>query len=97
MSDNSTIMNARLVQLHDTEANWDRVPEFIPKLGEAVLFTPDKNHPYTRVKYGDGETMLKDLKFNIETELGSLFSEADGVLYFDGGKIKDYTPPVSDN
>lgn len=90
-------LNARLIQLHDTEANWDRVSDkFIPNKSEAVLFDPDKNHPYVRIKYGNGETPLKDLPFNHTEEINNLFNEKDGVLYFDAGEISNY-PQKGDN
>ena len=85
-------LNARLIPLHDTEANWDRVSDdFIPLLGEPVQYDPDEAYSYTRIKYGDGKTKLKDLKFSIHEEIMKLFNNKDNdILYIDSGKITDY-------
>lgn len=88
MSENK--MFARTIPLHDTEANWDKATSFIPMLSEKVVYLPDESHPYCRVKFGDGKTLLKDLEFNSTAELNHLFNGKDDILYFDGGKITDY-------
>lgn len=45
---------SRIIQKHDTEANWNKAVDFIPFAGELIVYDPDDNHPYPRFKFGDG-------------------------------------------
>lgn len=68
-------MKARIGQLCKTEAEWNLLPKVVPFKGELVLYAPDRNHPYVRMKVGDGKTLLKELPFTINDVI-------------DGGRIK---------
>ena len=48
----------RMVQKHDTKANWDKATNFIPLKGEIILYD-DLNE----IKIGDGTTKINDLDF----------------------------------
>ena len=50
------ILNSRLQQKHDIEANWLKATGFIPKAGEIIVYDVDANHKYPRIKIGDGAT-----------------------------------------
>ena len=69
-------LNARMVQKHDIEAHWKLAENFVPKLGEVIVYDPDENCSYSRIKVGDGVTLVNSLPFstptaeNIETALG---------------------------
>lgn len=54
---------ARVVQKHDTEANWNKAKNFIPNAGEFIVYDKDSNYDYTRIKIGDGITKVVDLPF----------------------------------
>lgn len=54
-------LKARQIQKNDTRANWDKATNFIPKLGELVLYT-DEN----RIKIGDGSTTVVNLPYLTE-------------------------------
>lgn len=56
-------LNARIVQKHDTSANWAKATNFIPKLGEIIVYT-DVN----MIKVGDGVTKVSNLSF-VTTDL----------------------------
>ena len=56
-------INGRLQQKHDIEANWNKAVNFIPLLGELILYDPDETYSYTRFKVGDGIKVAKDLPF----------------------------------
>ena len=56
-------INSRLQQKHDIEANWNKAVNFIPLLGELILYDPDETYNYTRFKVGDGIKVAKDLPF----------------------------------
>lgn len=57
------MMNARIQQKHDIEANWKQAVNFIPKAGEIIIYDPDDFHTYHRLKIGDGETPVNGLPF----------------------------------
>ena len=57
------ILKTRLINKHDTEENWKKAVNFIPKAGETIEYDPDEQHPYTRTKKGDGDTLINDLPF----------------------------------
>lgn len=56
-------IKARVQHKHDTEENWNKAVNFIPFDGEQILYDPDANHPYTRIKFGDGITTVVNLPF----------------------------------
>lgn len=49
----------RIVQKHDTKANWDKATNFVPLKGEIIIYD-DLN----KIKIGDGSTKINDLKFS---------------------------------
>ena len=48
----------RIVQKHDTKANWEKATNFIPLKGEIILYD-DLN----KIKIGNGNTKINDLDF----------------------------------
>ena len=58
------IFNTRIQQKHDIEANWVKAVNFIPKAGEIIIYDADENHNYTRLKIGDGLTLINNLNFS---------------------------------
>ena len=48
----------RIIQKHDTQANWEKATNFIPLKGEIILYD-DLNE----IKIGDGITKINDLDF----------------------------------
>ena len=48
----------RIVQKHDTEANWKKAINFVPLKGEIIVYD-DLN----KIKIGDGSTKINDLDF----------------------------------
>lgn len=63
MSNNKQI-NTRIQHKHDIESNWIKALNFIPKVGEIIVYDPDENYDYARVKIGDGLTPVNELKFS---------------------------------
>lgn len=49
----------RIVQKHDTEANWKKATNFVPLKGEIIIYD-DLN----KIKIGDGSTKINDLAFS---------------------------------
>ena len=56
-------IDMRIINKHDTEENWGKVPNFIPNPGELIVYDKDRNHIHPRLKVGDGSTKIKDLPF----------------------------------
>lgn len=55
--------NGRIIQKHDTEANWKKAVNFTPMLGEIIIYDKDENYDYERLKVGDGVTNVANLGF----------------------------------
>lgn len=87
-------LNLRIIHTHDTEARWMNHPEFIPNKGELIVYDVDETHTYERFKIGDGVTKLQNLPFAIESYVDSILNITDGILYADGGEIKNYSTVV---
>ena len=56
-------LNARFQMKTDTEENWLKATNFIPKNGEIIIYAIDTTHSYQRVKVGDGTTKVNELPF----------------------------------
>lgn len=94
MANNNTLF-ARLVNIHDIEANWNRTFNFIPRAGEIIVYDPDTTYSYSRFKVGDGLTDVKNLPFVHETTIDAFAAKFfgslnDDVVYLNAGNIKDY-------
>lgn len=64
-------INGRIIQKHDSEANWEKATNFIPKAGEIIIYDTDETHYYCRIKIGDGSTLINNLPFSTEEEIES--------------------------
>lgn len=71
------IIKTRITLKHDTAANWELVPNFIPKMAEAIVYEPDSEHNYTRIKIGDGTTPISALPFVVKPLTNS---EIDAII-----------------
>lgn len=60
---NEKQIRARVQQKHDLEDNWLLAVNFIPKQGELIVYDVDKDHPYERIKIGDGIKKVNELPF----------------------------------
>lgn len=56
-------INTRIIHKHDTEINWSKATNFIPKKGEIIIYDKDNNYNYERIKVGDGATLVNNLPF----------------------------------
>lgn len=78
----------RSQQKHDIEANWSRAAAFIPMAGELVVYDPDENYAYARLKVGDGVTSVVNLPF--------FSSKIDLTKYYTKLEIDQLIPDVSE-
>lgn len=62
---NKTI-NGRIQQKHDTEVNWTKAANFIPKAGEVIVYDRDGLMDVERIKVGDGIHTANELPFIFE-------------------------------
>ena len=62
MSDPKTL-KSRIIHKHETEANWNKATNFIPLIGELIIYDRDDNYTYERFKIGDGITNVINLPF----------------------------------
>lgn len=58
-----TLNNIRIVHKHDTEENWLKATNFIPKQGELIIYDIDDAYTYERFKIGNGVNLVSDLPF----------------------------------
>ena len=68
-------INTRVINKHDTEANWNSHPSFIPDKSEIIVYDKDDNYNYPRVKIGDGVTTVVALPFIVNAavqDIGAL-------------------------
>lgn len=56
-------LNTRIINKHDTEVNWNKAVNFIPKQGEIIVYDADDTYVYERFKIGDGVTVVSSLPF----------------------------------
>ena len=76
-------MKARITFLHKTEEAWKKL-DFKPEAGEVVIYDPDANFKYARMKVGDGIHKLVDLPFFVEAAIQDRKLEA-----IDGGRLEE--------
>lgn len=86
----------RIVQKHDTKANWDKATNFVPLKGEIIIYD-DLN----KIKIGDGNTTVGNLVFS--NDLDTLATIAKTGNYNDltnkpilPTKLSDLTDDVVD-
>ena len=56
-------ISSRIQHKHDLEINWNKALNFIPKIGEIIVYDIDENYTYERIKIGDGKTTVINLPF----------------------------------
>lgn len=61
-------LKTRIIQKHDTEANWLLATNFTPMNGEIIIYDEDDNHDYKRIKIGNGTDNVNDLDFIVNKE-----------------------------
>lgn len=83
-------MKARVSNLIKTEAEWLQI-NFKPLAGELIVYAPDKNFDYARIKIGDGNHFLHELPFVMEAIATASITEHTHQEVFDAGRITEYT------
>lgn len=60
---NEKVFQSRIQLKHDIEENWSKATNFIPKVGEIIIYDIDENNSIARFKIGDGITNVNSLPF----------------------------------
>ena len=83
--------NTRIINKHDTEANWEKAVNFIPMQGEIIVYDADEKYGYERMKIGDGKTLVSDLPFTTNTYVQSTppVNAMIGSIWVDTSVISD--------
>ncbi len=77
---NEKNINSRIQQKHDIEENWLKAINFIPKAGEVIIYDPDGNYSYARMKIGDGTTIVTSLPFTLDVILSDAKAYIDDAI-----------------
>ena len=83
-------MKDRVSHLHKSAAEWLKFDNWTPEAGELIIFDPDSQYNYARIKIGDGIHQLKDLKFSIESAVISTLNAHKFEEIIDAGRITEY-------
>lgn len=73
-------IKTRIINKHAKESDWEKAVNFVPLLGEFIIYDPDETCFGARFKIGDGVSNVNDLPFAD----GSL-----GINTIDAGSIAD--------
>ena len=93
-------MQTRIQQKSDIEQNWNQ-SDLVPLAGELIIYLPDANHTASRLKIGDGVTVVTNLPFidmNVDfnnitaARVAHKLTFGDGAFQFDGSE--DVNVPV---
>ena len=67
--------NNRIIHKHDIEENWLKATNFIPQRGEIIVYDADEKYAYSRMKIGDGITIVSKLPFINNREEGIILGD----------------------
>lgn len=65
-------LKTRIINKHDTQTNWAKAVNFIPKAGEVIVYTD-----LHKVKVGDGTTKVSALPFIDDKDLSNYVTESE--------------------
>ena len=91
---NDKVIKTRIQLKNDTEANWNKAINFIPKQGEIIIYSADDSHPYSRLKVGDGSTTVISLPF---IDAGTINGEVLADIIITGANRYAFPPIGQDN
>lgn len=76
-------IKARIQLKHETEQVWKNTTNFIPMIGEMIIYDVDDNYNYERFKIGDGVRNVNELPFNDDKKPGKIVT---GEEFIYGGQ-----------
>lgn len=75
------VTKTRIQLKNDTEAHWNLATNFIPLMGEVIIYTADDTHPFSRLKVGDGNTNVINLPFLWPENAGDQTVENETLIF----------------
>lgn len=72
-------LNARIISKHELEKDWESATNFVPMLGEIIIYDKDSTYTYERMKIGDGEKNVNALPFVDDALRATLLEEISAV------------------
>lgn len=81
-------INSRIIHKHDTEVNWAKAINFIPRQGELIVYDIDSTHDYERIKIGDGTTVVGSLPFANEIITNDEIDEICGASIYAASEVE---------
>ena len=95
-------LNTRIQQKHDIEANWLKAVNFIPKVGEVIVYDIDETHTTPRMKIGDGVKNINELEFIGEKAAAPNWSASEGEpgyienrTHYDEIRLEEVIAPIT--
>lgn len=85
---------SRIQLKNDTEQNWSKAKNFIPLKGEPIIYLADSVHPFSRLKIGDGITLVTELPFINADSTDSADIKVETKEFWDANR--DYTPKAGE-
>ena len=82
-------MNTRISHLHRKAAEWLKLNSWVPEAGEFIVYDPDENFDYARVKVGDGKKTLQELDFFADASTLTLIQKQRYFETLDAGRVTD--------
>ena len=89
-------LKTRIINKHDTQTNWAKAVNFIPKKGEIIVYDKDDNHSCPRFKVGDGKTVVSSLPFTTDV-LGKTIFESDEFIQGEENDLVKYRFKTGEN
>ena len=86
---NNNINYSRLIPMHGTEEYWESRTDFTPAEGEIVIYDPDDNYNYSRIKVGKKKTN-DELATLAELEFSSGAANGKGENSLQVGQVGTY-------
>ena len=80
-------IKTRIIHKHDTAENWSKAINFVPLLGEFIIYDADETCFGARFKIGNGVSNVNDLPFA---------DGSSGINTIDAGSIADVIMNDSD-
>lgn len=79
--------NGRIIQKHDSETNWNKATNFIPKVGEIIIYDTDETHTEPRIKIGDGTNVVGNLPFFVPYLTNDEIDEICGATIYTASEM----------
>lgn len=79
--------NGRIIQKHDSETNWNKATNFIPKAGEIIIYDTDETHTEPRIKIGDGTNVVGNLPFFVPYLTNDEIDEICGATIYTASEM----------